>query len=291
MSRIRCLFLVFIAFAQLLTAGVACADDQELAAKEKFGEGMTAHARGDYVTAAALFEAAYRLLPAAGAKFNAGIAWDQAGEFPRAADAYETALEMGGLTEEEARQADERLGALKKLLGTVSIDAPVGAIATVEHQSGPVPLRVHLEPGLREIRAELQGATSLTRVEVRAGEVQHVALRLSSREPPKPPPALAAPLPARHPAPDQSHQEREGPRDRTWGWIALASGVALGGVAAFLGTQTLDARSEWDASGHRDLGKRDKAVALRTWTNVGWGGALVAGGIGATLLIAPTFRF
>ena len=223
MSRIRCLFLVFIAFAQLLTAGVARADDQELAAKQKFGEGMTAHARGDYVTAAALFEAAYRLLPAAGAKFNAGIAWDQAGEFPRAADAYETALEMGGLTEEEARQADERLGALKKLLGTVSIDAPVGAIATVEHQSGPVPLRVHLEPGLREIRAELQGATSLTRVEVRAGEVQHVALQVSSREPTKPPPpAPAAPLLARHPAADQSRQEREEPRDRTWGWVALA---------------------------------------------------------------------
>src|SRR3954469_21510638 len=109
MSRLHCLLLTLVAVARLLTTSLARADDHESSAKQKFGEAMSAHARGDYLTAATLFEAAYRLAPAAGAKFNAGIAWDQGGEFPRAADDYETALEMGGLTEDEARQAEERL--------------------------------------------------------------------------------------------------------------------------------------------------------------------------------------
>jgi hypothetical protein len=292
MSRHRSLLVVLVAVVRLSTASFARADDHELAAKQKFGEGMSAHARGEYVTAATLFEAAYRLAPAAGAKFNAGIAWDQGGEFPRAADDYETALEMGGLTEEEAHQAEERLGALKKLLGTVSIDAPVGAMVTVDHQGGPVPLRVHLTPGLREIRAEFHGQTGVTPVEVRAGEIQHVALRLSSRESPDEPRATPSPPPrSSPPASDAVHKVVVTAPSRTWGWVALGTGVVLSGVAAFLGTQTLDARNEWDASGHRDLGKRDRAVALRTWTNVGWGGAVVAGGVGLTLLVAPTFRF
>jgi hypothetical protein len=291
MSGQRFLLVVLVAAVRLSIAGFARADDQEVAAKQKFGEGMSAHARGDYVTAATLFEAAYRLLPAAGAKFNAGIAWDQGGEFPRAADDYETALEMGGLTEDEAHQAEERLGALKKLLGTVSIDAPVGAMVTVDHQGGPVPLRVHLTPGLREIRAEFHGQTGVTPVEVRAGEIQHVALRLSGRESPDDARATPSlPPPSSPPASDVARREGRAP-SRTWGWVALGTGVVLGGVAAFLGTQTLDARNAWDGSGHRDLGKRDRAVALRTWTNVGWGGAVVAGGLGVTLLVAPTFRF
>lgn len=290
--RWRHSFLVLMALAQLLTASFVRADDQQQVAKQKFGEGMAAHARGDYREAAALFEEAHRLAPAAGAKFNAGIAWDQAQEFPRAADAYETALEMGGLTEEEAGQAEERLGALKKLLGYVSIDAPVGAMASVEHARGPVPLRVYLAPGTYVIHAELQGATSTTSVEVHAGEVQHVQLPFTKPEqavaPVAPP---VAPPPPRPPVPDQHPGERVERGYGPWGWVALAAGVALSGVAAVLGAKTLDARDQWDASGHRDLGKRDKAVTLRTWTNVTWGGALVAGGTGATLLLAPVVRF
>jgi hypothetical protein len=127
---------------------------------------------------------------------------------------------------------------------------------------------------------------------VQAGDVQHVTLVFPVPErssAPVPPPAVVTP-PSPPLVPDRHPRERAERGSKTWGWIALLSGVALGGVAAVLGAETLQARNQWDASGHRDLGKRDHAVTLRTWTNVAWGGAIVAGGTGA-LLLAPTVRF
>src|ERR1051325_7900167 len=116
----------------VLSRGARADEGQTGAAREKFRQATEAHEKGDYRGAAELFEEAHRLSPAAGAKFNAGIAWDESGEPARAADDYETALEMGGLTADEAKQAEERLGALKKLLGYVSIDEPAGATVEVE---------------------------------------------------------------------------------------------------------------------------------------------------------------
>ena len=89
--------------------------------------------------------------------------------------------------------------------------------------------------------------------------------------------------------------DRQGPQSsaqKTWGWIALGAGVVLAGTAVFLGTRTLSARDDYEAHGGTSQSKYDKAVALRTWTNVAAGGALVAGGLGTVLLLtAPAVEF
>jgi hypothetical protein len=250
------------------------------------------HAKGDFRRAAELFEDAHRLAPAAGAKFNAGIAWDESGNASRAADDYETALEMGGLTEDEAKQAEERLGALRKVLGYLSVDEPAGATAEVEGTKALVPFRVHLSPGAHRIVGTRGTATTTFEVDIHAGEVKHVVLDLPLK--PEPPPKPIPPPPLR---PDDGRLAKEKPEATsnaatTWGWVALGAGVVFSGVAAVLGAQTLKARDEWDASGHRDIAKHDDAVQLRTFTNVAWGGAVVAGATGTVLLLtAPTVRF
>src|SRR5687767_1017650 len=120
----RRLLALLLAWSLVLTAASALAEDQKTLARERFAEASAAHARGDFREAARLFEEAHRLAPAAGAKFNAGIAWDQAGDLPRAADDYEIALEMGGLDQQDAAQASSRLSALKQQLGALSIEGP-----------------------------------------------------------------------------------------------------------------------------------------------------------------------
>lgn len=291
MTHLLAVWRVGLIAAVLALCGAARADEGQSAAKEKFRQATEAHEKGDFRAAAELFEEAHRLAPAAGAKFNAGIAWDESGEPARAADDYETALEMGGLTEDEAKQAEERLGALKKILGYVSIDEPAGATVSAEGTKALVPVRLHLAPGEHRIEGTLGTRTTTFVVEVRAGEVKHVALDLPPRRP-EPAPTSTEPL-----RPGQGHlakDERQRVRSSsgtTWGFVAFGAGAVLSGVAAILGIQTLKARDAWDASGHHDLDKRDSAVTLRSFTNVAWGGAAVAGVTGTVLLLTPTFEF
>src|SRR5688572_1532019 len=118
------LLAILFAWSAWLATAPALAEDQKTLARERFAEASAAHARGDFREAARLFEEAHRLAPAAGAKFNAGIAWDQAGDLPRAADDYEIALEMGGLDRQDAAQASSRLSALKQQLAVLRVEEP-----------------------------------------------------------------------------------------------------------------------------------------------------------------------
>jgi tetratricopeptide (TPR) repeat protein len=287
---------LLIALTTLLCAAAASGQpsDQKTLARERFGEASAAHARGEYLEAARLFEEAHRLAPAAGAKFNAGIAWDQAGDFPHAADAYETALEMGGLDQQDAKQAESRLSALKQVLGALRIEEPPGAVVSVAHlERASVPARVHVRPGSYQLRAEIGSHTTTMRITIGAGEVKTVRFDK--------PGAGGVVEPTKSPERRPANTGRDLPEDRpksprssaqkTWGWIALGAGVVLAGTAAYLGTRTLSARDEYndDRFSHS---KYDKAIALRAWTNVATGGAVVAGGVGTVLLLtAPTVEF
>jgi hypothetical protein len=200
---------------------------------------------------------------------------------------------MGGLTEDEAKQAEERLGALRKILGYVSIDQPIGATVEVDGAKALVPLRIHLTPGEHDIVGTRGTATTTFRVDVRAGEVKHVELDLPLEKPGAPPPKPSAePL-----RPENGRLAKEHPQPApsraatTWGIVAMSAGVVFAGTAIVLGTQTLKARDAWDASWHTNIGKHDSAVELRTFTNVAWGAAIVAGATGTVLLLSPTIRF
>ena len=293
MSRL-CALLVCLS-TLLFTVLALGEPDQKALARERFGEAREAHARGEYLEAARLFEEAHRLAPAAGAKFNAGIAWDQAGDFPHAADAYETALEMGGLDQQDAKQAESRLSALKQVLGALRIEEPPGAVVSVAHlERASVPARVHVRPGSHQLRAEIGSHTTTMRITIGAGEVKTVRFDK---------PGAGGVVEATQPSterrsantrpdqPDERPKPARSSAQKTWGWIAIGAGVVLAGTAVYLGTRTLSARSEYndDRTNHS---KYDKAIALRAWTNVAAGGAVAAGGLGTVLLLtAPTVEF
>ena len=74
------------------------------------------------------------------------------------------------------------------------------------------------------------------------------------------------------------------------GWGSLGGAVLAGGVAIFLGASALDANDAFNASGHTDQAAHDRAVALRTWTNVTWAAAGALGATGAVLLLAAPKR-
>jgi hypothetical protein len=290
-ARRQCAELVLFAMITglvLLPAGRAHADDLA-AARELFRKATDAAAHGDHRTAAELFEDADRNAPRANAVFNAGEAWDEAGDSLRAADAYATALERGDLDAKVADVARARLTDLETKLqasvGSVRVTGPPGARASVAHASKrPVPLRVHVSPGDVVVTVERSGGgTTRHTVTVEAGKITVLTppVDVPLPAPTATPPKLAAP---------PIHETPKRAWMRPLGWTLFATGVAAAGVGVGLGVRGLDARNEWDQAQHdpSQINLHDAAVNLRTWANVSFAAAGLVGGTGVVLLfLAP----
>jgi tetratricopeptide (TPR) repeat protein len=230
--------------------------------------------------AAKLFEEANRRAPFPATQFNAALAWERAGELPRAADAYELALSLDGLDDARTGTASERLSALKKNLGYLVITRPMGASVSVAHvKNAPIPTHVHVTPGSHVIIVrDRTGREQRKEARVFAGETAQIALELPTPEPTRP-----APKPAVEAKKDSAPSD--GSAQRTWGYVALGGGVVLGAAAAFLGVKTLDALDEYKGSDRRNLDARDRTLRYRTWTNVALAGAVVSGAVGLYLVL------
>jgi hypothetical protein len=277
----------------LTTAPAAAVDSQptnstELA-RQRFQEATQAYKDGRYSAAASLFEAADRLAPHPSTRYNSATAWEQAGEAARAATGYEAALATPTLDDARRKVAADRLASLEKDLGKILVKRPLGAFVTVDHvQRAPVPVTFYLLPGSYELQVEYQGKTSMSPLEVLAGRDHDVKLELGDAEAgavaPSAPAAATKPLP---PAPTDA-----GITQKTWGWVGVGAGVALGGAAIVLGLRALAAKDRFVASQNTDADAHDDAADLRLATNVLWGGATAAGVTGLVLVLtAPTVEF
>ncbi|HTV23618.1 MAG TPA: hypothetical protein VMG12_33240 [Polyangiaceae bacterium] len=258
-------------------------------AQQRFREAKEAYRERRYSAAASLFEAADRLAPHPSTRFNAAAAWDEAGEAARAATAYEAALAASSLEEGKRKVAEGRLSSLKLELGKVLVQRPLGAFVTVDHvQRAPVPTTFYLLPGSYELQIDFQGQTNASPLEVVAGRDHDVKLDYAEEEPsaPSAPPEATKPLPPPLPPVDA------GISQKTWGWVGMGAGVALGGAAIVLGLRALAARDRYADSQNTDSDARSEAASLRLATNVLWGGATAAGVTGLVLVLtAPTVEF
>lgn len=278
-----------LVLAQLVSAAPSWADE----AADLDQRARAAFAKDDFAGAASAFEEAYRAKPHPATKYNAALAWEKANEMARAADAFESAIESEGLDAARANAARTRLSVLKPMLGYVFAAKPLGATVSVAHVAkAPVPARFHLSPGAHLMAFELRDGSRVERsVVLKAGVATTVEVDGSGEAAPPgpPPPPTATPTPATPPrTPSTSPPARETATtcsSCTWGWVALGAGVAAAGAGAYFGAQTLSAKSDFDDSGKTDADAHDRAVTHRTLTNVAFGVAAVAGGVGLYLLL------
>jgi hypothetical protein len=234
-------------------------------AAQLFRVGEEAYAERRFRAAALAFEDANRRAPRAATAYAAGVSWHEAGEAARAADALELALETGGLDDESRVDARTRLARLLPLLATVAVDGPPGARVTVAHVTGAaVPARLHLAPGRHVVqRADLAGVPSI-RLVVAAGESTRMVLSDASVVGAEPPPSSSS---------------------RRAGWVGIGASGVFSASAVVLGLATLKARDAFSDSGNTDARLRDRALTLRTMTNIAWVAAAVSGLGGITLLV------
>ncbi|MFO0725153.1 MAG: hypothetical protein U1E65_15335 [Myxococcota bacterium] len=248
-------FAVILALALSHPAGA----DEEAAARV-FADAEAAFARGDARAAAVGFDEANRLSPHGKTTLNAGLAWEAAKEIAIAADRYAAALASSQLAPVRAQETGQKLAGLEKRLCLLSLSGPAAGLVSVAHvRASPLPLRVHLNPGLQRIELSLPGTPSETR-EITALAGTEVSLELSMPRPPEPSPVASAPVFPEAPA-------SRGP------WLAvgisgLGAGVLAGGAAAILGGLTMGALGSYRDSGYTDVAAFDRTQTLKTSTNV-----------------------
>jgi hypothetical protein len=267
---------VFVAATLSLSLATARARADEARARELFQKGQAAYAHKEYAAAAEAFEAAYREAPLGPPLYNAGRAWEAAGEGARAADDYDAAIRAGGLDALQLSDASGRLRALEASLGSLEVTGPEGAAVTVAHKTrAPVPLHVHLTPGDHPVQATFADGSQASRTVTIAPGANRSLLMV--------PPAPLAPRPetAAPPPPPSSRKT----------YAIVAFGVAGAGVAAGIitGVVGLEANDQYNASGNTSRPLRDRALTMRTASDVAWigGGVFAATGV-ALLLWSPS---
>ncbi len=280
MSRVHASRLaraLFVAIALTSSRAHAQSDDERAAAR-LFRAGTAAYEAHDFTAAALAFEEAYRRVPRGAAAYNAGLAWEGAKEDARAADAFDLALSDPSLSASAAEDARSRLSRVERVLGRVDVSGAASISVTVAHVAdAKLPRRVHLPPGEHVVSIKhASGRTERQMIIVRAGEVSPIALTADATPPVTP--VVVPPPPA-----------RGGSRTRTIGFVGIGVGVAATATAIVLGLGAWRARDAYDDSGRTDVDARSDAVAYRTWTNVAWATAAVAG-IGGLVLVLTAPR-
>jgi len=257
----------------------ARAEDAQAAAARLFRAGSDAYARHDFTEAARDFESAYRTIPRGAAVYNAGLAWEGAGDIAHAADDYATAIGSGDATPEQRSDAASRLKALEARLARLIVTGPADARVTLDDGSdASLPLTTHLQPGHHTVVvAYASGAQQTRTLEASAGEED--VLRLST-------PSAAQPVETKTLRHASTSAEPSSTSDgattrRTLAWVALGGVVVASGVAIALYETGLSALGRFDNSQDTDAGARNQALGDRTGSEIAWGlaGALAVTGV------------
>jgi len=259
-------------------------EETKAEASRLYNEAKRALSEERYRDAALGFESASRLRPHAVALYTAAQAWELADEPARAADAFALSLATPKLDEAQAARARERLKALEKTVGVISVlGDETTRVQLDDHSEFRTPARIHAVAGshvLLILRAD--GSVERRSLEAKTGEILEVDAEVRTPEAPENAPKTT-PLaePRRNPVtePDANATSPW----KTVGFISAGAGVAslLGGV--LLGLAANDAESAYNAGPTQQ--SLDHAKGLESKTNL----MLIAGGVltaaGVTLIV------
>jgi len=256
-----------------LLSSVAHAEDPTRAADDLFHAATAAYQRGEYSAAARAFDEAQRRAPRAETSYNAGIAWEAAGDLLRAANAFRVALATGPLPERLESDARARHARLAAPFAELDIDGPPSATVEI---SGVLrdhpPIATYIEPGSYRVSIEYAlGKPESRSIVLEKGRKSSLIFR----EPPAPQPSAPKAAPT---AASTSWQ-------LVMGITALGAAGIGAGTGLALGARGLTARDRFNESGHTDAGARDQALSLRTDADIAFGAALACSAVGVVLLL------
>lgn len=257
--------------------------DPAAEAKKQFTAGMKAFQASRFVEAALAFEAAHYYKPNAVALYTAALAWKEANQPERAADAFGRALDAQGLNPQQSSMAKESLTALEKTMGTLVVTGPPDAKVQVDALTeATVPARLHATPGTHSLTVRLAGQKPEKRdATFEIGQVKEIDVTPSKVEPKIEPKVDTTPK-----QPDVVVQTVTTISvKRAIGFSAIGVGGAAAVSALIVGLQAVSAGNAYDAAPTRE--GYNHANALATWSTVLWISAGVFVAAGVTLVLIP----
>lgn len=262
------------------SVGVADAAPPTLDAKraaQSFAVGKSAFARGDFSAAGAAFEQAGLYAPHPATLLNAAEAWELAGNNVHAAQLCDRVLDTPELDPRYREPASQQLARIATRIATVDVKVPSGSRVNVEgERDDVVGRRIRMTPGPHTIVVTYpDGETRNVKVSLQAGDTKELDLTKRAAPPPKPEPS---------PVEEPPKQPKRASGPPTGAWISFGLAAATGGVAAYYGLETVDARDQFDAS--PTVQTRDDFNSARLFTNVFLGVAVVSAAVGVVLWIA-----
>jgi len=250
-------------------------------AAARFEEGTKAFEAGDFRRAAEAFEAANRTAPNSDTLWNAARAWQRAGEAARAATLYSRYLRDAPPAAADRAGATAQLAALSPKLARIEVHGDDMTDLAVDDV--PCEDRVsYVNRGAHVVTATVRGARQRKDQQVEAGDVVSVVFEAPATSPgavPSPPllPTARTPLPR---GPERASSPHKG-----WSPWVFASGAALPGVAVGFtiasGVDTDNALTTFKTQGTSEDLSSGQAKQLRT--NILLGASL---GIGAMTAVA-----
>jgi hypothetical protein len=266
-------------------------------------EGSALYRNGEYAAALAKFEAAYAVFPSPKLWFNIGQANRDLDRPVRALDAFERYLSgVPDAPPDMAADARASVADLQKKLGRLRIDCETpGAEISLDGKpigTAPLPDAIWATLGRHQVTASSAGfAPAIEGVDVVAGGLHKVGLRLAALAPPPPPPPAPAPAPVvetppltpvpaltprtelTEPAAPPANAREGWWLGRKWTWVAAGSAVLLGVGATVL---SVSVKSRYDelntscGSGNPDRpgcdpGDISSLSARQTTANLLWG--------------------
>lgn len=270
-------------------SGSARADEPTEQAARLFRQGTDSYARHDFREAARQFESAYRMAPRGAAIYDAGLAWEQAGELPRAADDFASAIGNGDTSSQQRSDATARLKALEARLARLVVTGPADAHVTVDDGSAAsLPLGIHLAPGAHALFVTYAGGRTESRdVDARAGAEVVVRLTAPATADSTPPPGPGSPAAAPE-TPAPASDDGAASTRRMLAWLSL-SGAGLASVlAVYFYVQGENALSQYEAGQIRSTSLHDQAVTDRTVTQVLAGVTLALGATSVVLFLTSS---
>jgi len=231
-----------IVLALCLASGICRAETSDPSAAEAlFRAGRKSFEAGDYASALARFQEAYRLDPTAGTLLNQAICEEKLGRLASAWQSYRKVLEMLPASDERVRMTVSSVHALEKRLSWVTIRlAPVAPKNTrihrgsVELTAASLDVALPFDPGRHELVVDAPGHRPQRYVlELHEGERQTLDV---------------APGGASNPAPSAPREKSPAPKVKpvqssgspTLGYSLLGVGAAAATVGVVTGILLID---------------------------------------------------
>jgi hypothetical protein len=276
-----------ILFTILAQASPSVGESQEKAqAKSLLGQGTKLYEQNDFAGALEKFQAAYAVFPSPKLMFNIGEANRKLHRPVEALEAFKRFL-AGVADAPPEKVADVRtaMAQLRKQLGQIRIDCTTsGTEVSVDGRRvglTPLPDLVWAVPGHHQVAAKHAGvAPAIEEVDVKAGSVSDVTMRLAATVAAAPVLAPAAPSALDLRANQASSGGDEGWwLGRKWAWVAGGATVllAVGAITAGLSLQSKfdslhnscgSASQSTVACSRSDI---DSVTTLKNTTNIFWG--------------------